>query len=91
MGLLGDTERSLLETAAVFVDGWTVEATVQVAGLDEDQALDLTEALARHSLVYLDPTGDGPRLRMLETIRVFMAERLATRPDAAEVERRHAG
>jgi predicted ATPase len=91
VGLLGDTERSLLETAAVFVDGWTVEAAVQVAGLDEDQALDLTEALARHSLVYLDPAGDGPRLRMLETIRVFMAERLATRPDAAEVERRHAG
>jgi predicted ATPase len=91
VGLLGDTERSLLETAAVFVDGWTVEAAVQVAGLDEDQALDLTEALARHSLVYLDPAGDGPRLRMLETIRVFMAERLATRPDAAEVKRRHAG
>ncbi len=91
VGLLGDAERSLLETVAVFVDGWTVEAVVQVAGLDEDQALDLTEALARHSLVYLDPAGDGPRLRMLETIRAFMAERLATRPDAAEVERRHAG
>ena len=91
VGLLDDAERSLLETVAVFVDGWTIEAAVQVAGLDEDRALDLTEALARHSLVHLDPAGDGPRLRMLETIRAFMAERLATRPDAAEVERRHAG
>jgi predicted ATPase len=91
VGLLEDAERSLLETAAVFVDGWTIEAAAQVAGLDEDRALDLTEALARHSLIYLDPGGDGPRPRMLETIRAFVAERLAARPDAAEVERRHAG
>ena len=87
VGLLEDAERSLLEVAAVFVDGWTVEAAAQVAGLDEDRALDLTEALARHSLVYLDPAGDGPRPRMLETIRAFVSERLAARPDAAEVER----
>ena len=91
VGLLEDAERSLLEVAAVFVDGWTIEAAAQVAGLDEDRALDLTEALARHSLVYLDPAGDGPRPRMLETMRAFVAERLAARPDAAEVERRHAG
>ena len=91
VGLLEDAERSLLESAAVFVDGWTIDAAAQVAGLDEDRALDLTEALARHSLIYLDPAGDGPRPRMLETIRAFVAERLAARPDAAEVERRHAG
>ncbi|HEX5296748.1 MAG TPA: DUF4062 domain-containing protein [Streptosporangiaceae bacterium] len=91
VGLLEDAERSLLEVAAVFSDGWTVEAAAQVAGLDEDRTLDLTEALARHSLVYLDPAGDGPRPRMLETIRAFVAERLAARPDVAEVERRHAG
>jgi predicted ATPase len=90
VGLLEDAERSLLEVTAVFVDGWTIEAAAQVAGLDEDRALDLTEALARHSLVYLDSAGDGPRPRMLETIRAFVAERLAGRTDAAEVERRHA-
>jgi tetratricopeptide (TPR) repeat protein len=73
------------------VDGWTVEAAAQVAGLDEDRVLDLTEVLARHSLIYLDPAGEGPRPRMLETIRAFVAEWLAARPDAAEVARRHAG
>jgi predicted ATPase len=88
--LLTDAERSLLEIAAVFVDGWAAEAAAQVAGLDEDEALDRFEALARHSLIYLDPAGDGTRLRMLETIRAFMAERLAARPDAAEIRRRHA-
>jgi predicted ATPase len=91
VGLLDDPERSLLEIAAVFVDGWTIQAVAQVAGLDEDRALELSEALARHSLVYLDSTGLGSRTRMLETVREFVAERLAARPDAAEVGRRHAG
>jgi tetratricopeptide (TPR) repeat protein len=91
VGLLDDAERSLLEVAAVFVDGWTIEAAAQVAGLDEDRVLELTEALARHSLIQLDSTGHGPRPRLLETIRAFVAERLAARPDAAEVQRRHAG
>ncbi|HZA81136.1 MAG TPA: tetratricopeptide repeat protein, partial [Actinomycetes bacterium] len=90
VGLLDDSERSLLETAAIFVDGWTISAAAAVAGVDEDRALELSEALARHSLIYLDRTELGPRLRMLATIRAFMAERLAARPDLAEVGRRHA-
>ena len=90
VGLLTDAERSLLETVAVFVDGWTIEAAAQVAVLDEDRALELSEALARHSLVYGDSTEAGPRSRMLETVREFVAERLAARPDADQVGRRHA-
>ena len=91
VGLLDDAERSLLEIVAIFVDGWTVEAAAQVAGLSEDRALELSEALARHSLIYLDSSELGPRSRMLETIRAFVAERLAARPDVADVGRRHAG
>jgi tetratricopeptide (TPR) repeat protein len=91
VGLLEDAERSLLETVAVFVDGWTVEAAAQVAGLSEDRALELSEALARHSLIYLDSTESGPRSRMLDTVRAFVAEQLAARPDVADVGRRHAG
>jgi predicted ATPase len=90
VGLLDDAERSLLEVAAVFVDGWTVDAAAQVAGLDGNRALELLEALARHSLVYLDHSDQGPRLRMLETVRAFVAERLAARPDLAQIRRRHA-
>jgi predicted ATPase len=90
VGLLEDAERSLLEIAAVFVDGWTAEAAAEVAGLDEDEALERFDALARHSLIYLDPAEESPRLRMLETIRAFVAERLAARPDAAGIHRRHA-
>ncbi len=88
--LLGEAERSLLEVTAVFTDGWTIPAAAQVAGLAEDRALELCEALARHSLIYVDSTGLGPRTRMLETVRAFVAERLAARPDAVEIGRRHA-
>jgi predicted ATPase len=91
MGLLDDAERFLLETAAVFADGWTAEAAAEVSGLGVDRTLDLTEALARHSLIQIDSPGGRPRPRLLETVREFVAERLAARPDAAEIERRHAG
>ena len=91
VGLLTGAERALLEIATVFVDGWTIPAAAQVAGLEEDRALELSEALARHSLIYLDSTAAGPRSRMLETIRAFVAERLAARSDAVQVGGRHAG
>jgi len=90
VGLLTGPERSLLEVTAIFTDGWTLPAAARVAGLDEDRALELSEALARHSLVHLDRTELGPRSRMLETVREFVAERLAVRPDAIDVGRRHA-
>jgi len=89
IGLLDDAERSLLEVMSVFVDGWTIEAAAQVADLREDVALELSEALARHSLIYVDG-GSSSRPRMLETIRAFVAERLAARPDESQVRRRHA-
>src|SRR5262245_18217830 len=58
--LLDEAERTLVETAAVFVGGWTIEAVAQVAELEEGEALDLTEALARHSLIHIDITDQGP-------------------------------
>jgi predicted ATPase len=91
VGLLEDDERSLLEVTAVFTDGWTIQAAAQVAGLDEDRTLELSEALARHSLVAIDSTELGPRSRMLATVRAFVAEQLAARPDADQIGRRHAG
>jgi predicted ATPase len=91
IGLLADAERFLLVTTAVFVDGWTIEAAAQLSGLEVERALDLTEALARHSLIQIDSPDRRPRPRMLETVREFVAERLAARPDAAEIARRHAG
>jgi predicted ATPase len=91
VGLLEDDERSLLEVTAVFTDGWTIPAAAQVADLDEDRTLELSEALARQSPVAIDSTELGPRSRMLATVRAFVAEQLAARPDADQIGRRHAG
>jgi predicted ATPase len=89
-GLLDPAELSLLQVLAAFVDGWSTEAVASVAAIDEDQALELSEALARHSFIQLDSTRSGLRPKMLETIRVFVTEQLAERPDAEEVRARHA-
>jgi predicted ATPase len=90
MGLLDDAERSLLEVMGAFTDGWSVDAVARVAELGEDRALELTEALARHSLVQPDGAEREPRSRMLETVREFVAERMDARADAEEIRRRHA-
>jgi tetratricopeptide (TPR) repeat protein len=91
VGLLDQVERHMLFVLAAFVDGWTIEAAAHVRGITEDRTLDLIDALARHSLVHVGATDDGPRFRMLETVRAFAAEQLAADPDLAEVERQHAG
>ena len=90
VGLLDETERAMLSTLAVFVDGWTIEAAMRVAELREDKTLELIEALARQSLVRVEATAHEPRFGMLETVREFIAEQSATNPDLADVQRRHA-
>jgi predicted ATPase len=91
VGLLTEQERSLLEVTAVFVDGWTILAAAQVAAVDEEQALELSEQLAGHSLIYSDSSQLGSRTRMLETVREFVSEQLAARADAGQIGQRHAG
>jgi predicted ATPase len=90
MSLLDEHEQRLLEVLSVFADGWTLEAAVDVAGLDEDDTLDRLDALAGHSLVSITPTDAGPRFRMLTAVREISGERLADSHDADDVARRHA-
>src|SRR5919106_168050 len=90
VGLLAEAEQQMLGALSVFVEGWTVEAAMQVCDLTEDRALDLLDALAGHSLVNVDVTDAGPRFRMLASVQEFAAERLAASADLADVERRHA-
>jgi predicted ATPase len=90
IGLLDDAEQHMLATLSIFVEGWTVDAAMYVSDLTEDRTLDLLDALAGHSLVYVDATDAGPRFRMLESVRELAAERLAVSADLADVERRHA-
>jgi predicted ATPase len=90
VGLLDEAEARMLHILAVFVDGWTIDAATYVADLGEERALDLLDGLVGHSLVQVDTSDSGPRFRLLETVREFIVDRLATDSDLADVRRRHA-
>ena len=80
--LLREDERTLARRLTVFAGGATLEAAARVCGLPADEADELLADLVDKSLV----EDAGGRYRMLDTIRVFCAERLA---EAGERESTH--
>jgi predicted ATPase/DNA-binding SARP family transcriptional activator len=91
--LLTPAERLLAERFSAFPAGATPEAVAEVCG-DQRDTDDLLSSLVDKSL--LQPVkgegeaGGGTRLRMLETIREYGAEKLADRAEVGELRRRHA-
>ncbi|HWO64930.1 MAG TPA: AfsR/SARP family transcriptional regulator, partial [Umezawaea sp.] len=77
--LLGPGERELARRFSVFTDGAPLAAVEAVCGGTEDVLADLVD----RSFVETD----GERYRMLDTIRLFCAEKLT---DTAELRRAHA-
>jgi len=86
--LLGDDERLLVEQLAVFPSGVTVDSATAISDAPPEDVADLLASLVDKSL--LQPVGDGRRTRMLETIREYGTEQLATRGELAAVRARHA-
>ncbi|MFG1644313.1 BTAD domain-containing putative transcriptional regulator [Amycolatopsis sp. NPDC049252] len=80
--LLDDDERRLARRMTVFPGGATLAAAAQVCGADDA----LLPELADKSLV----EAVGGRFRMLETIRVFGAEKLAEAGETETLHRAHA-
>ena len=90
--LLTPAERLLAERFSVFPGGAAPDAVAAVcsgAGLDVAGADELLSSLVDKSL--LQPMAGGTRLRMLETIREYGAEKLAGRGEVGQLRRRHAG
>jgi predicted ATPase len=78
--LLTGSERKLLQSLSVFVDGFQLDAVEAVcAGSDLDMfaVTDLVVSLVDKSLVVAEPADGAFRYRLLETIRQFAAERLS--------------
>ena len=94
--LLTPAERLLAERFSVFPAGATPAAVAAVCAdggrlggeLAAGQADELLSSLVDKSL--LQPLADGTRLRMLETIREYGAEKLAGRGEVGELRQRHA-
>ncbi|MBT2231526.1 BTAD domain-containing putative transcriptional regulator [Nonomuraea sp. NEAU-A123] len=92
--LLDDAERLLARRFSVFTGGAGPEYIQQVCAGDELAAvdvLDLLAALADKSLITVELTdaSEQGRYRMLETVRVYGAERLAEAGEAEAVEAAH--
>ncbi|HEY1174665.1 MAG TPA: BTAD domain-containing putative transcriptional regulator, partial [Phytomonospora sp.] len=80
------SERTVLRRLSVFAGSWTARAAEAVTGTD------LTDDLPRlvdRSLVTTIDTADGPRYRLLETIRAYAAERLHEAGETADTTLRH--
>jgi predicted ATPase len=89
--LLGDDERDVLQRCSVFAGGFDLAAATHVCErFDEYAVLDLLDSLVRKSLVSVEHRLAHSRYRMLETIRQFAEEQLATNANSGEVRDRHA-
>jgi tetratricopeptide (TPR) repeat protein len=84
--LLDDQERRLFTRLAVFAGGCTLESAEEICNAD----LETLQSLVDKSLIRRDEGDIEPRFAMLETIREYALDRLAERPEADELRRRHA-
>jgi predicted ATPase/class 3 adenylate cyclase len=84
--LLTGAEQVLLARLSVFAEGFGLGAAEAVCGfgrLDVLDVADLLGSLVDKSLVVAEQAGAGLRYRLLETIRLFAAERLVEAGDDA--------
>jgi predicted ATPase/class 3 adenylate cyclase len=91
--LLDGHERRLLEWLAVFTGGFELDAALDVAsglGSRGVAAADLLDSLARKSMIELDDGVPHSRYRLLEPIRAFALDQLATRGELAAALAAHA-
>ncbi|MFI6521113.1 AfsR/SARP family transcriptional regulator [Spirillospora sp. NPDC050679] len=88
--LLDDAERRMLRRLSVFTGGATPEAAARVCAPedDPDAAVDVIAALVDKSLVMADGSAEV-RYRLLETMRVYAAERLEEAGETARVRAAH--
>jgi predicted ATPase/DNA-binding SARP family transcriptional activator len=91
--LLERNEQILFSRLSVFAGGWTITTAQSVAtgsGLDEPTVLDGLAGLVRKSMVVAESMAKTTRYRMLETLRRYAHERLASSGEEVAVRTRHA-
>ncbi|MGH2682225.1 MAG: ATP-binding protein [Actinomycetota bacterium] len=91
--LLDDDERRLFARLSVFTGGWTLESAEAVCdpeGIGLDALEGLTSLVDKSLVRRTEPAQGHPRFSMLETIREFGREQLASGDDRDVVPRRHA-
>jgi non-specific serine/threonine protein kinase len=90
--LLSPVEQVVFRRLSVFAGGFTAAAAGYVSAGDDVLELDVPDALdglVIKSLIEVDHERAEPRLRILEPLRQYAAERLHGSPDRDDVVRRH--
>ena len=90
--LLSGPEQHLLARLSVFVGDFGLEEAEAVCGPTDELGIDVLDGVARlveHSLLMSLPGPAGARFRLLDTVRMFAAERLAERGETTAVRDRH--
>jgi predicted ATPase len=88
--LLTPEEQRLFARLAVFRGGAALGDVERICGDGDAAVLDLVGSLVEKSLLVTVPTGDEPRMMMLETIREYAVERLDASGERPLLEERHA-
>lgn len=92
-GLLEEREKILLRRLSVFASSFTLDAAEAICvgpPLGPDELLDSITTLVDKSLVILDQPDGEARYRMLETLRQYADEHLATAGERDDLRLRHA-
>jgi predicted ATPase/DNA-binding CsgD family transcriptional regulator len=91
--LLGPQERVLWRRLSVFAGGFglaAAEAVCSGAGLERDRIIDLVGRLVDASILTMAQGGQHGRYRLLETMRLYGAQRLREAGEDRELRHRHA-
>ena len=91
-GLLQPQEQTLLRRLSVFSGGWSMSAAEAVCsgeGIRDSEVAAFLGALVEKSLVIVDDQGETTRLRMLQTIQQYAADRLLEAGDRNVWSARH--
>jgi predicted ATPase/DNA-binding NarL/FixJ family response regulator len=89
--LLDPGEQALFRRLSVFAGGWTLADAASVCGISAGEVLAVVESLLEKSLIRRLPGDEETaEFSMLESLREFAAEQLASRAEAEETRARHA-
>jgi non-specific serine/threonine protein kinase len=91
--LLSEEEQILWRRLSVFAGSFGLDAAEDVcsgAGLDRERIVDLVASLVAKSILTMGQGSRRGRYRLLETLRLYGAQRLAEAGEDVELARRHA-